>query len=374
MDARNIFIISLLTAATAACGHRDKAARDTNAAEAMPVQVSEVVTDSVTLYKDYPATFEADRTIDVLAQVNGTILTMNFNGGEFVRRGQVLFTIDPTTYANAVSEAEAALAEARSQNKFAEQHYNALLAASKSNAVSQMEVEQGLATRDQSRAAIRNAEAQLSTASKQLSYCTVTAPCDGHISINEKSRGAYVAGEGAPVKLATVYDDATLLANFSIEDASFQRSFLNENNRSMLDYTAIPLTFAEKLPHTYTGDLTYMAPNVDVSTGTMHLQAVVKNPYNELKSGMYLTVRLPYMVEPRACLVRDASIATDQLGKYVYLVNDSNKVVYTPVKVGDLVSDTMRVVTQGVRPGDRYVTAALLKVRDGMTVKPFTSK
>ena len=84
---------------------------------------------------------------------------------------------------------------------------------------------------------------------------------------------------------------------------------------------------------------------------------------------MYCTVHMPYKVDPAAMLVRDASIGTDQLGKYVYVVNDSGKVVYTPVKTGDLVADTMRLVTEGLRPGDRYVTSALLKVRDGMKVQ-----
>ena len=72
-------------------------------------------------------------------------------------------------------------------------------------------------------------------------------------------------------------------------------------------------------------------------------------------------------------MVRDASISTDQKGQYVYVVNDSDKVVYTPIVAGDIVNDSMRVVTQGLRPGDRYVTSALLKVRDDMTVKPYMS-
>jgi multidrug efflux pump subunit AcrA (membrane-fusion protein) len=85
---------------------------------------------------------------------------------------------------------------------------------------------------------------------------------------------------------------------------------------------------------------------------------------------MYLTIGLPYSIAPKAILINDASIGTDQLGKYVYVVNGSNKVVYTPVKVGGIVNDTMRVVTDGLTPDSRYVTKALLKVRDGMSVKP----
>ncbi len=148
----------------------------------------------------------------------------------------------------------------------------------------------------------------------------------------------------------------------------------NTNNRDKINYNAIPINFSEKLPHDYTGALNYMAPNVNATTGTIELQAKVDNTYNELKPGMYCTIRLPYKLDPQAMIINDASISTDQLGKYVYVVNDSNKVVYTPIKVGDLVQgDTMRVVTEGLKPTDRYVTSAMLKVRNGMTVKPFTT-
>ena len=89
---------------------------------------------------------------------------------------------------------------------------------------------------------------------------------------------------------------------------------------------------------------------------------------------MFVTVNLPYGTSPHAILIRDASIAKDQLGSYVYVVNDSNKVVYTPIKVGELYQDTLRIVTQGLTPKSRYVTEALLKVRNGETVKPLMQK
>ena len=100
----------------------------------------------------------------------------------------------------------------------------------------------------------------------------------------------------------------------------------------------------------------------------------MKNIDNELKDGMYVTVSLPYGVNPKAVLVKDASIGTDQLGKYVYVVNDSNKVVYTPIKVGEVYQDSLRIVNEGLGPKDRYVTKALLKARDGMSVKPRMTK
>ena len=88
----------------------------------------------------------------------------------------------------------------------------------------------------------------------------------------------------------------------------------------------------------------------------------------------YITVNLPYGTEKNAILVKDAAVSTDQQGKYLYVVNDSNKVVYTPITVGDIYQDSLRIVTGGITPQSRYVTSALLKVRDGMEVKPVMNK
>lgn len=273
-----------------------------------------------------------------------------------------------------IVQAEATLETARSSNQYAEAHYAAVQAAAAHNAVSQMELAQALSQRDQSRAAINNARAALSQARTNLAKCTIKAPMTGHIGACIYSEGAYLAGEGEPVKMTEIYSDAIMEAYFYIEDASFLRMFENPGARSDIDYTRVPVAFSERLPHDYTADMTYISPAVDPSTGTMLVRANIDNRWGELRDGMYVTVSLPYRTDPQAMLVRDASISTDQRGKYLYTVTDSNTVVYTPIETGGLVNDTMRVVTSGVRPGQRYVTQALLKVRDGMPVKPVETR
>lgn len=116
--------------------------------------------------------------------------------------------------------------------------------------------------------------------------------------------------------------------------------------------------------------MSYVAPALETSTGTLDMRCHIKNTYNELRPGMFVKVDLPYKKVSDAILVKDASISTDQLGKYLYVVNDSDKIVYTPIKVGPLYRDSLRVVTSGINPKSRYVTKALLKVRNGMKVTP----
>ncbi len=107
---------------------------------------------------------------------------------------------------------------------------------------------------------------------------------------------------------------------------------------------------------------------------TLKASCVIDNPYDELRQGMYVKIDLPYGRLKDAILVKDASVGSDQLGKFLYTLNDSNRIVYTPVTLGELYQDTLRVVTKGLEPGTRYVTSAILKVRNGMEVKPVMTK
>ncbi|MDE6264484.1 MAG: efflux RND transporter periplasmic adaptor subunit [Paramuribaculum sp.] len=363
-------LLAALAAGSVACTRKPA----DHTPQAPEIQVAEAVTDSLTLYKTYPGTLNANSTVNVVGRVNGTLLSSNFKGGDLVHKGQVLFTIEDRTYRDAVQQAQAQLASAKSANEYATKQYAAMKKALESDAVSQMEVAQAKNSMESSQAAIKSAEAALRTATTNLGYCTVTAPVTGHISSRNVDPGAYIGGEGAPVNLATIYADDEVHATFFIEDDSFMRMHSTQSNREGIDYSAIPLLFGEELPHSYTADLNYMAPEVNPSTGTIKIEANVANPYNELRAGMYVSVKLPWKTDPAAVLVKDASLSTDQLGKYLYTVNDSNKVVYTPVKVGDLYQDTLRIITDGIKPGTKYVTKAMLKVRPGMTVNPVLTR
>ncbi len=342
---------------------------------AMTVDVAVPTVDSVVLHKTYPGYLSASQKVQLVARVDGYLTSHPFQGGDFVKKGKVLFTIEDKNYRDAVAKAEAALADAQSSYSYASSQYQAMEEALRSDAVSQMEVLQAKNSMEEAAAAIKSTEAALRTARTSLGYCTVTAPFDGHISSTNYDNGAFLAGAGSPVVLATIYDDAKMNANFSIEDSRYLELIKNfKDSIDDIDYSKMPVNFSEVLPHSYTGDLSYMAPRIDTSTGTMVLQASIDNPYNELKDGMYATVSLPYAFEPSAILIKDASIGTDQLGKYIYVVNDSNKIVYTPIEVGETVNDTLRIVTRGIKPGEKYVTKALLKVRDGQTVAPRMTK
>lgn len=366
-----IMAAAMLAATAVGC----KSHHNSEDAEVLPtVDVAQVVTDSVTLYRTYPGTLGAAQKVQLVARVSGYFTGQFYDAGDHVRKGQVLFTIEDTPYRQAVNEAKARLESAESSYTYASNQYDALRKAYESDAVSQMEVIQGKSNMESAAAAIQQAKAELTTAQTNLGYCVVRAPFDGVMSASNATVGDFLNGSGSPVHMADIYDNSALNVDFYIEDASFLRMFTNQNNRHLIDYSNMPLQFSETLPHSYSADLKYMSPDVETGTGTLFLRGSVQNPYEELRPGMYVSVNLPYKMDPKAMLVKDTSISTDQKGKYLYTVNDSNRVVYTPIKVGDLVNDSMRVVTEGVTPATRYVTSAMLKVRNGMPVKPVVVK
>lgn len=364
-------VATVLAVGFTSCQKKDAAA---DMSQSAPVDVAKVVTDSVTVYKNYPGYLIAEKEVDLVSRVNGYLTSDPYAPGGFVKAGQVLFTIESAKYLDAVKQAKAQLDTAKSEYDYNARNYQAMQKAYQSDAVSQMEVLQAKSSMETSAAAIKNAEAALASAESMLGYCTVRAPFDGHVTVSPYSVGAYLNGEASPVVLATIYHDSEMKANFSIDAAQYHKLMADDSHALNVDMTKMPIKFSDPLTHDYTADFHFFAPNVNKSTGSVEVSAYVKNPYNELKSGMFVSVDLPDQVLKNALLVKDASIGTDQLGKYVYVVNDSDKVVYTPIKVGALINDTLRVVTSGLTPQDRYVTKALLKVRDGMKINPRLTK
>lgn len=363
---KNILFAATISLLIVSCHSNKKE----EAPEIPEIYVANPVTDSVVLENTYPGYLKAANSAEVVARVSGQIISRNYKEGDFVNKGQVLFVIESTKYRDAVEQAQGAYSQAQSQHEYYSKQYAAMKKALAADAVSQMEVAQAESNMNSAAASMKTAAAQLQTARTNLGYCTITAPISGHISAPEIDPGNYVTGEGASVKLATIYDDSYMKAVFDIEDAQYELMVGKNGGTTGPLYRTIPLKFSQALPHNYTADLYYTSPSVDPTTGTLTLEGKVANPDRELKDGMYVTVSLPYGVNPKAVLVNDASIGNDQLGKYVYLVNDSNKVVYTPIETGAVYHDTLRIVNKGVKPTDRYVTKALLTVRNGEEVKP----
>ncbi len=358
-----------------ACWKDSKKQEVGNTATLPDISVAYPQVDSIVLVKSYPGYLTSEQTVDLVARVSGYLQHVAYTPGEMVKKGQLLFVIEPSRYEDAVTQAESALATAKAQYDYAQNNYTRMKEASLSDAISEIDLIQAESQLEQSQAAMHNAEAALSTARIQLGYCYIRAPFEGRITRNMYDVGNYINGGMQSVTLATIYQDRKMYAYFNIEDNQYLKMLMNQSQgKHSVPTDRAEILFQEPMNRAYYGTLDYLSPNVDLSTGTLSIRAEVDNPTGELKSGLYITIQLPYGSRDKAVLVRDASIGVDQLGKYIYVVNDSNRVEYRPVKTGQLVRDSLRLIDEGIAPDEKYVTRALLKVRAGMPVNPVIEK
>jgi RND family efflux transporter MFP subunit len=364
-------ILALCSLLIASCAKKQESE---GATASLPIDVATPEVRTVTLTQDYPGYLKASSTVDVVARVNGTLVKSCYTGGQRVKEGQTLFLIEPTLYEDAVRQAEATLKTAEANLDYARNNYLRMAEAVKSDAVSRIEYLQAESNVTTSEASVDNALAALRTARTQLDYCTVKAPCDGVIDLSTYSVGAYISGGSSPVKMATVYADHPMYAYFNVSDNQFL-TYQWANEQTL----GTPL-----MPHTVTlrldsdgspigeGRLNYLSPNVTLATGTLMLRATLSNPDGRLRPGVLVNITLPCGEAPEALLVQDASIGTDQRGEYLYVVDTDDCVKYRPITVGQIVDDSLRIVTAGLLPDERYVTKALMKVREGMKIQPIS--
>lgn len=358
-------VLSVLT------GCKEK--KDTGAMKGMPtlaISVAKPIVKDITLTKDYPGYLTTEKTVNLVARVNGTLQSVSYAPGGRVKKGQLLFVIEPTLYNDKVAQAEAELKTAQAQLEYARNNYSRVKEAVKSDAVSQIQVLQSESSVTEGVAAVSNAEAALSTARTNLGYCYVRAPFDGTISKSTVDIGSYVGGSLQPVTLATIYKDDQMYAYFNVADNQWLEMSMNNQQPTKDLPKKIMVQLGKEGTESYPATLDYLSPNVDLNTGTLMVRANFDNPQGVLKSGLYVSITLPYGEADHAILVKEASIGTDQLGKFLYAVNDSDIVHYRHIEIGQLINDTLRQVLGGLSPQERYVTEALMKVRDGMKIKP----
>lgn len=334
------------------------------------ISVAKPIIKNVTLTKDYPGYLTTEKTVNLVARVNGTLQSVSYAPGGRVKKGQLLFVIEPTLYNDKVAQAEAELKTAQAQLEYARNNYSRMKEAVKSDAVSQIQVLQSESSVTEGVAAVSNAEAALSTARTNLGYCYVRAPFDGTISKSTVDIGSYVGGSLQPVTLATIYKDDQMYAYFNVADNQWLEMSMNNQQPTKDLPKKIMVQLGKEGTESYPATLDYLSPNVDLNTGTLMVRANFDNPQGVLKSGLYVSITLPYGEADHAILVKEASIGTDQLGKFLYAVNDSDIVHYRHIEIGQLINDTLRQVLGGLSPQERYVTEALMKVRDGMKIKP----
>jgi membrane fusion protein (multidrug efflux system) len=361
------------------------------------VEVALVEQKDVPINGEWIGTLTGQVNADVKGQVTGYLLTRNYKEGSFVRKGQILFEIDPRPFQAALDQARGQLAQAQAQLSQDEAQLSTAEAnqlksqlnvekyepLAKVDAVSKQDFDNAtqtdLANRAQIKAAeaaiaaakaqIKTGEAAVETATINLSFTRVISPIDGIAGIAQAQVGDLVSTSSGPLTTVSTLDP--IRDYFTVSEQQYlalQKRFSDSEK----DHWKLQLILADGTTYPQEGQFYFADRQVNPNTGAIQLAALFPNPGNVLRPGQYGKVRAIVRVQQNALLIPQAAVNEQQGSNLVAVVDKDNRVSMRPVQVGQR-TDTMWVIDGGLKPGDRVIVEGQQNLRPGMTVqtKPF---
>jgi RND family efflux transporter MFP subunit len=341
------------------------------------VTVAEVPERNITEWDEFTGRLEAVDAVEIRPRVSGYIRRIAFNEGNGVKKGQLLFEIDPRPYQAELAQAEAELERARSAASLAVSEVERAGRLVKVQAISREEYDTRTSAEAQGGAMVRAAEAAVQTARLNLGWTKVRSPITGRVSRAEVTPGNLVqAGPPDATLLTTVVSLDPIYAYFEGDEqtylkyAALARNGSRPNSRDNRSPIYLGLANEEGFPHK--GYVDFVDNQLNPEAGTIRLRAVFSNKDHLFTPGLFARIRLVGSGTYPAKLVLDRAIGTDQDKKFVLVLKADSTVDYRPVKLGRLV-DGLRVVDSGLKPGEEIVINGLQRVRPGMKVIPKTA-
>lgn len=333
-----------------------------------PVSVAPALEKEIVESEEFSGRIEAVEQVEVRARVNGYIQSVTFKQGQDVKKGDSLYQIDPRPFQAAVMGEEAALATIRAQQELAKTELARAELMWEDRATSKREYDEKASRVRELQAQARAAQAALERARLNLSYTRIVAPIAGRVSKPEITAGNLVQGEvpNSPV-LTTIVSSNPIYAAFEADERTYLQYGLKSRGKAALP-VHVGLATEDGFPHE--GRLDFVDNRVDPATGTVKMRAVLENPDGLLTPGLFARIKLSDSTRTTpAVLVSDRAIGTDQDKKFVFVVNGENKAQYRQVKLGPII-DGLRVVRDGLKPGELVVVNGLQRVRPGAPVTP----
>ena len=352
---RSLILLPLLVAFLAGCKPENKF----QPPPPPEISVAVPLKQDVTPYEELTGNTVAFATVDLVARVEGFLISQNYTDGSFMKKGDTLFVIEQTMYKAQVKEAEAQLDGAKAKLVQSEAEFTRQETLLRQNVTAQNTYDQAKAKRDSDRANVENAEGNLTIAQTNLGYTTVQAPFDGIVSKHLVSVGELV-GNGKATKLATIVQLDPIYVEFNVSEQDVLKIRQNLANRRLTveELGKIPLDIGlmneEGYPHK--GTMNYVAPEIDAQTGTILVRGLFPNPNRDLIPGFFARIRVPMGLGAQSVLlIPNRVIAEDQAGKYVLVVNKDNVVEQKRIKTGQLLVGGLRVIAEGLAADDRVV-------------------
>jgi multidrug efflux system membrane fusion protein len=341
---------------------------------AQAVTVAEVPEREITEWDEFTGRLEAVDQVEIRPRVSGYIKRVAFAEGKEVKKGEILFEIDPRPYEADLARAEAELERARSAASLAESEVQRAGKLVEMQAISREEFDSRTSAEAQGGATVRAAEAAVRTARLNLDWTRVRSPIAGRVSNALVTAGNLVeAGPPAGAVLTTVVSVDSMYLYFDSDEQTYlryagrARTSGGTNWRTARLPVFLGLANESGFPHE--GRLDFVDNQVDPQSGTIRTRAVFSNRSRALTPGLFARVKLVGTEKVNTMLVRDAAIGTDQDRKFVLVVGSGDTLAYRPIVPGRL-TDGLRIVSSGLRPGERIVVNGLMRVRPGMKVAP----
>jgi membrane fusion protein, multidrug efflux system len=347
--------------------------------QAPAVPVSRPVQQEVTDYVDFTGRTDAVQAVNVIARVTGYLVQMPFKEGAEVKKGDLLFKVDPRPYQAQFDQANGQVGLYQAQLELAKVTYTRFSELFKSNpgAVSKQLLDQYKAQVAEAEAQLKAFQASLEVYRLNLDFTNVTSPIDGRVSRYYLTLGNLVNQD--QTLLTTVVSQDPMYAYFDTDEPTLLRLLraVSEGRikpaRDGKNRVLMGLQDEDGFPHEGTVD--FVNNQVNPTTGSITMRGVFPNPelpgeVRLLRPGMFVRIRLPVSPPHPALLVIDRAIGSDQGMKYVYVVDADNKVQYRRVTTGPLQDNGLRVIEQGLKPDDRVVVGSLQQIRPRMEVRP----
>ena len=331
----------------------------------MPVTVAAPVHQEVVDWDDFVGRFEATQSVEVMPRATGYLQAAHFRDGQYVRAGQLLFTIDPRQSQAALAQAQAQLARAQATLANARTELARSRTLASQQAASTEEVEQRQAAVRTGEADVAAARAAIRTQQLAVGFTRVTAPISGQISEALVDPGNSVTADQTVLTRIV----ATSPLHFAFEGS--EALLLKYQRQAGGGRTGSPvrIRLQDEADYVHAGTLVFIDPVVDTGSGTVRARAVVANPTGFLKPGMFGHMRLSASQPYRALLVPDTAVVTDAARRLVYAVGRDGSVIARPVQLGPLVGN-MRVIRSGLAPNERVIIDGVQRARPGQKVVP----
>lgn len=368
MKAKSVWILAwALLAAVQPGWAQEKPAVSPPAPE---VEVTAVVQKDLPVFKEWVASTDGLVNATIQAQVQGYLIRQNYKEGDFVRKGTLLFEIDPRPFQAGVDEAKAALAKYEAVLTTSQSTLKRILPLARANAVSQKDKDDAVGAVQAAEAQVLQAKASYKKAALDLEFTKISSPIDGIAGLANAQIGDLV-GTPQSKPLTTISTVDPIKVYVSLSEAEYLQ--LAQEGRSGSSARAgrmpLELILADGSTWKHQGSFAYADRQVDPQTGTLKVATVFPNPDNFLRPGQYAKVRAVIKQEAGALLVPQRAVSELQ-GRYQVAVVDADNVVrLRNVKVGER-SENLWVVTEGLKAGERVVSEGIQKVKDGMKVVP----